>query len=74
MAFEILTAIISYGAIAAVIYFLIFKVGMMYYRYFFYKMQGIPSIGLPLPIFGHLLELTRLFKNQNQLKYMALEQ
>ena len=60
MVFEIITAIISYGAAAAVIYFLIFKVGMMYYRYYFYTKQGIPSIGLPVPVFGHLLELGKL--------------
>ena len=60
MLFEIIADIIYYGVAAAVIYFLIFKVAMMYYRYFFYTKQGIPSIGLPLPVLGHLIELGKL--------------
>ena len=39
----------------------------MYYRYFFYSSQGIPSIGLPLPIVGHMLGFIKIFRRQNEI-------
>ncbi len=46
--------------IAAFIYLLIFNIIPMYHTYWFYKRQGLPIIGFPLPILGNLLILATL--------------
>jgi len=48
--------------ILVLLYFVGFKIiFMMYYRYFYYKMQGIPSTGFPFPIIGKSLDLVKAF-------------
>ena len=51
---------IFFGCLA---YFLWHKVILMYYRYFYYKSQGIATVGLPIPLLGNSLSLLKHFKN-----------
>ena len=43
-------------------YFLYEKVYKMYAAYFYYKRQGVPVLGFPIPIFGTALKLIKNIK------------
>ena len=45
----------------------------MYYRYFYYTSQGIPSVGFPLPIVGHMPQYVGIIKRLNEIKTSAIE-
>ena len=60
--------------LAGIAYFFWHKIFMMYYRYFYYRRQGVPGIGFPLPFFGNLFGLLKHAKNQSNLKRSAFEE
>jgi len=45
--------------------YLTYKVGDLYYRYWYYKKQGIPCLGTPIPLFGSMIYIMRLLKNRD---------
>jgi hypothetical protein len=47
----------------ALLYFLYEKVFKLYYKYWYFTRQGIPCIGLPVPLLGNLLTLKKALKN-----------
>ena len=46
----------------------------MYYIYWYYKRQGIPCIGFPLPVIGNLLLFRKVFSNLHQYSKTPLEE
>ena len=43
-------------------YILYEKVLKMYYSYFYFKRQGVPSIGFPLPFIGTMHKVAKFIK------------
>eukprot|EP00347_Sterkiella_histriomuscorum_P017019 403350965 len=50
------------------------KVIKLYYRYWFYKKQGIPTMSFPLPVFGNLLGMKKALDNMNPYSKTILEE
>lgn len=46
----------------------------MYYAYFYYvcQTQKVTSIGFPIPLIGHLVQLVRSFNSENKLPFVKL--
>jgi hypothetical protein len=54
-----LYTLIQASVAVALIYFIWQMIGRIYYHYFYYTQQGIPSCGVPLPILGDLLKIKK---------------
>jgi hypothetical protein len=52
--------------IPLVIYFVWTKIIMMYVKYFYYRMQGMPTTGFPLPLLGNIVAFVKAQKNKDQ--------
>jgi hypothetical protein len=47
-------------------YFILYeRAFIMYYRYFYYKSLGIPTIGFPLPVIGNALKMLDFMSNRS---------
>ena len=68
-----ISLILYYIFWTALAYFTYLKCIMMYYRYFFYKLQGIQSIGFPLPFIANMLQMLRALKYIKESKFTLLE-
>jgi cytochrome P450 len=60
--------------IGALIYLLYYKLFLVYYKYFYYTSQGIPSMGIPLPFVGHGLEMKKALDRVKDVKWTVLEE
>ena len=48
--------LVYYVSAIAFLYFIVWvRIIKMYYVYWFYRRQGIPCVGFPLPVVGNLL-------------------
>lgn len=66
---------ILYCAIwAGLAYFTYLKCILLYYRYFYYKLQGIPCIGFPLPFLGNILHFIRSLRRLKDYTWTPLEE
>ena len=50
----------------AVAYFIWVKIISMYLWYFYYKAQGVPSDGFPLPIIGNGHKFKKIYENYDK--------
>ena len=57
-----------------ILYFVYEKIFKIYYRFFYYWRQGIPSVGFPLPVLNNLLQLSKLVQITDQLKITPFEE
>ena len=74
MYLSLLFDVIYYGVLAAFIYSILYqRVFLMYYRYMYYRLQGIPSVGFPLPVIGNVLQFMRSLKTMNGFSKTPLE-
>ena len=60
--------------IGAVGYIVYTKIILMYYKYFYYKSQGVPTVAFPLPLIGNILLLKREIDRQESLKWSCFEE
>ncbi|CDW76461.1 cytochrome family subfamily polypeptide 55 precursor [Stylonychia lemnae] len=58
----------------ALAYFLYEKVFKFYYRYWFYRSQGIPALGIPWPILGTLWNVKKVLDNMGPYSKTILEE
>ena len=58
----------------ALAYFLYYKVILVYYLYFYYTRQGVPSVGVPLPVIGTLHLLKKAMDRQKEFRWTPLEE
>ena len=56
-------ALVVYAIIAYVLWANVFKI---YYAWWFYRRQGIPSSGFPLPFLGNLISFARSLKGRDE--------
>ena len=47
---------------------------MVYYKYWFYTSQGIPSAGFPWPLINNANKLIKAFAKVNDVKWTVLEE
>ena len=66
--------LIYYVVWAVLAYLTYYKCILMYYRYFYYKLQGVPSLGFPLPFIGHLLIMKKARDRVKEYKWTILEE
>jgi hypothetical protein len=56
------------------LYFIVWKrIIKMYYVYWFYRRQGIPCVGFPLPVIGNMLTFLKVRRMQNHYSKTPLE-
>ena len=55
-------------------YVLYYKLFMVYYKYYYYTSQGIPSVGLPLPFVNNGLKIKKILERVNSIKWTVLEE
>lgn len=46
----------------------------MYWRYFHYKLQGVPCVGFPLPVLGNVLMIKKALETKNDYTWTLLEE
>lgn len=66
--------LVTLSIFLALAYFLYWKVYMVYYKYWFYKSQGITSVGIPLPLVNNGLSMLKAFSKINRVKWTVLEE
>ena len=70
---QILDLVTFVLAIAFLYHIVWVRIIKMYYIYWFYRRQGIPCIGFPLPIFGNLLTFLKVQRMRNHYSKTPLE-
>ncbi len=55
-------------------YILYYKLILVYYKYFFYTTQGIPSVGFPLPFVNNGLKMKKALDKIKEVKWTVLEE
>ena len=55
-------------------YFIYWKVIIVYYKYWYYKSQGIPTAGLPIPLVNNGPKMLRAFSKIKDVKWTVLEE
>ena len=61
--------------IVFILYSIVWKrIIRMYYIYFYYRRQGIPCVGFPLPIVGNLLTFMKAMKTMSEYSKTPLEE
>ena len=68
-----LISIIGYTILLVVVYILYQTVFKMYYVYFYYKRQGVPTAGFPLPLIGTMHKMIKHFKYHEFMRSPTLE-
>lgn len=61
-------------ALGALAYILYYKLILVYYKYFFYTSQGIPSVGFPIPFINNGLEMKKALDKVKDVKWTVLEE
>ena len=66
---------IGYALLAVMLlYYIVWeRIIRMYWIYFFYKRQGVPCVGFPLPVVGNLLTFMRALKSMDKYSKTPLE-
>jgi hypothetical protein len=55
-------------------YFIYWKIFMVYYKYWYYKSQGVSTLGLPWPIINNAAKMLKAFSKMNDVKWTVLEE
>jgi hypothetical protein len=55
-------------------YFIYWKIFMVYYKYWYYKSQGVSTLGLPWPIINNGVKMLKAFSKMNDVKWTVLEE
>ena len=73
---ELLTlgAVAKFALYLGLAYFIYWKVLMVYYRYWYYTSQGIPTAGIPWPIVNNGLKMMKALTKMNEVKWTVLEE
>ena len=66
--------VIQLLGLSVLAYALYVNVIKIYFDYFYYRSQGMPTEGFPLPLLGNSLGLAKLAKKQDTLKRTVLEE
>jgi hypothetical protein len=63
-----------YALWAGLAYFVWNKIIKMYFKYFYYTSQGMPSVGFPLPLVGNGLQMGKAMMRLKDVKWTLLEE
>ena len=55
-------------------YFAYWKIFMVYYKYWYYKSQGIPTAGIPIPLVNNGLQMVKALSRVNEVTWTVLEE
>ena len=72
---NLLIDFLFYALLGVFLYSIMYqRIIMMYYRYIYYRLQGIPCVGFPWPVIGNLPKFMRALKNMHQFSKTPLEE
>lgn len=61
-------------ALGTLAYFLYHKLILVYYKYYFYTTQGIPSVGFPIPFINNGLQMKKALDKIKYVKWTVFEE